>query len=278
MKISVCIVNHNNDDLIKLNHEFLKKKNNDLEIEFIVGCNTAYRFQSSDIIAVEGIPADQCLMNDKNTKDQSLWGKKKGGNQHAVCLEKCISRATHRFVVTLDPDFFVLVPLNIFVSKILDGNLAIIGSPYGYVQEFNQHKNHHVSPVGFLPTCIFTLIDRDKYNENIILDPRQSNDQYYSWEDKVDTSLPFRESLHKYRYETLNVCINGNCSICMEMGVQYMQDQPGKFRGGCERYFLDNQLCGVHYHYRDGYVEKIKQLLQSHVHTKTYHPLPNFVK
>lgn len=278
MQISICITNYKTDNLISLNKNWIQSLNKNIELEFIIGCNTPYKDLDIATILVDSVPDEDCLMNSKNTQDISLWGKKKSGNQHSVSMQKCFRRASFRYLLSLDPDFFCLIPLSRLVEEIEKRDLAVIGSPHGYVQEFCKHFDFHRSPIGFLPGPFCTLIDRERYTESIIFDPRQSDDRFNSWGDKVDTSLPFRESLYKYKYETFNVCINNSCSICRELGDQYMEDQHGKFRGGCERYFFDNKLCGIHYHYRDGDVSKIRRLLDMHSSQSVYHPLSNFVK
>lgn len=277
MNVDICIVNYNTDNLVKKNIDNFIKLNPNLDITFYIGENSKYLYGGDHIVRVEGVDRELARATQKNTKNLNEIGKVKSGNHHAMCLEKCIKQTTSNLVIFLDADFYFLLPLSSIIDVLLTKRLACIGAPYGYIREFSSHQQHTISPVAFLPSSFFTLINKELYTEEIILDARRSNDVFDSWHDKVDTSLPFRETLYKYRYSTFNVCINTNCSICKGLSPVFLQEVIGKFRGGTERFFFQNELCGVHLHYRDSDVQLVEPILTRAI-SKIYHPLSNFVK
>lgn len=245
--ITVCTVNYKQDDLLKLNIEWTRGLNPD--IQFVIAENSpfVYKNEFKDFVYCDGVSQDESRDNHLSNKDKSSHGKVRSGLHHAGALEKAIKTADTRYIVLLDADFFML-------RKIAPMGVAVFGAPC---------HNNMVGLSYFLPATNYCLIDRDQYSEEIILDPRRVSGEYFHWEDIIDNGLPFRQSLYKYSYTTMYTCSSEECSICKELPLSLQGAIPGnKPDRKIERLYYNNTLYGLHFHTRNSNFDKIKLALK----------------
>ncbi len=260
--IDICIVNYFTDELVKLNIDWLKRA----DINFIIGENSPYKYKNGEIF-VSGVSRDKALATTKNGIRVSL-GQPKGGNHHSMCMELCIKRSQARFILMLDADYYSLMHPADFIQYMKDNEIAVLGT--AYKSSIPVYLNNMRGQSAYYPMTHFCIIDRDLYKEEIILDPRRTTDKYIHWDDIVDTGLPFRQTLHKYKIETFNLCVSSECSMCKELGQHLIESLPNNKNKPVERSFFNNVLCGMHYHYRGSSLDRIKLALKKEP-TTLYH-------
>lgn len=255
MTLDVCLVNCNDDLILNKNIDFHRKNNSNLTLKYIICENSFGKTIGIDILSVSGIPKKLCSNTPKNYKKADHTRVFNEGNHHALGLEKSISLSSSKFVILTDPDFFFIADIKGIIEHMELNKLAVVGAPYGIFSEHSVLDQYELPSVNNTPSCFFTIINRELFLDPILMDVRKHNDCYHYTNNLVkkphlaeiaDTSTPFQEVLHKYKYVSFNVCINKNCSICnreLPKINEVMKDYPNY-----ERFFFQDHLVGIHLH------------------------------
>ncbi|MBP9777785.1 MAG: hypothetical protein KBD25_01220 [Rickettsiaceae bacterium] len=242
--IDICTVNYYTDDLINENISRFTAN-------IIIGENTPYKFKKVNQVFIDGTSQNECKIPYNNIK-QKPAGRVDPAIHHARTLERCIEYSKSRFLVLLDPDFFITCSLDFLIDYMIDKNLAVLGAPHGFKSIHTDTYRYNEPAINLLPGCFFTIIDRNIYKEKIKINPYDSSRLYnehhggvskpYQY-DLIDAPHPFRQTLHKYKWESFRACISEDCSLCKNM----LGFKPSKF---LERFFLSSHYIAAHIHMR----------------------------
>ncbi len=274
MDCSICIVNFNTDEILKVNLDLLNIINPDCPL-FIVE-NSPFKYKDKyKATYLPGIPQSSALFTPNNIKGKQP-GKFDPGRHHGLAVESALKLIETKHVLILDADFLVLQKLDSFSGP------DIIGAPH-------LSKSQHAS-VGFadLPTInrypsnFFCLINRQKVKP-ILLDYDKADACFYH-EHKdggqpymhhlIDTTYPLRQIMYRYRWEGFVACAYSKCCECAKI--------PSEFFGigrPLERFFYKNRLAGLHFHLRNhtrpiGLIDEALVLSDQ----TFYHPISNYLK
>lgn len=285
MDIDVCTVNCNDEALLKAQSQFLRMQNPNFNIRYIVcdNCGTSTLENAVRLPGIDRALANNTAKNHKRPDHKTVFSC---GNHHAMGLESCLKCVSSKYVILSDPDFIFCGSIEQLIDRMQSKGIAVLGAPYGV---FSKHKvitKFDLPGVNDLPTVFFTIVDMDLFNEEIILDARRYNEsnlytnalieEPYNAQ-IVDTSTPFQEVLHKYKYESFTTCVYEGCDICNKLHqLTSFKSQFPKM----ERFFIGDELIGVHLHHnawrygsKTVNLESFRQLAS----LKIYHPLSNYL-
>lgn len=285
MDIDICTVNCNDAELLKVQSHFLRTQNPSFNIRYIVcdNCGKSNLDNSLHLPPIDKGLANTTIKNHKRPDHKAIFNC---GNHHALGLESCVKQAASRYVILSDPDFIFCGSLEKLIEKMQDEQLAVLGATYGLFSKHKIIKDFQLPGVNDLPTVFFTIVDRDLFKEEIILDARKYNESNLYTNalieepfnaQIVDTSTPFQEVLHKYKYSSFSACVYDGCTICNK--IHQLSTLKLKFPK-IERFFLTNELVGVHLHHnawRYGSKSINLEDCSRLVNLTVYHPLPNFL-
>lgn len=125
--LTICSVAHESRRHLELNWELASRLNPGARWRWIVIENTPRgsieRLDGQDerYTLLEGVAADEGIPS---------WGR--GSYQHAAALNKVVARVPTRFVLFLDPDFYILRPnwIEVISTHMLDEDLGFFGVPW----------------------------------------------------------------------------------------------------------------------------------------------------
>ncbi len=142
--VTIISVLYRNRPLFELNHSLTQALNLGSEYRWLVADNELGGNTVSgqrDITIFDGVERT-------NTRD-------KGSLHHARALQKCLERVDTRFVLSMDPDFFVLQQhwLERIVSHAIKHDIAFFGSGW-HPRWYYQYRD--------FPSAHFMLIDLEK--------------------------------------------------------------------------------------------------------------------
>ena len=171
--ITIISVLYRNRPFFELNHRLTQALNADTAYRWLVadnelGKNTVSGSRSLKII--DGVERPK-------TRD-------KGSLHHARALQKCLDRVDTRFVLLMDPDFFVLQQhwLDRVVSHATEHNFAFFGSCW-HPRWYYQYR--------YFPSVHFMLIDLAKVEaKSINLLPLIENDKFWHFVNNESSSIP----------------------------------------------------------------------------------------
>jgi hypothetical protein len=151
-QLTICSVSFKSNELLNLNLKTMLRLN---KIEFIkwivVDNNIGIRdweqpALSSDFKVIDG-------------QSNSFSGKVKGSYHHAQALNNALRYISTRFLLVLDPDFFIIRPdwIKQVLNHMLECKLSFFGAPY--------HPSY-VNKTRYFPCAICILIDLEKVNKD----------------------------------------------------------------------------------------------------------------
>ena len=151
-EITICTVSHNDEIFIQKNIEMLSKLNKQIKINWIIAINKninkkiKFENHGSNILLIDGI-------------NENLIGS--AALHHSISLNLTKKEVKTRFVLFLDPDFFLLK--KIFINEMIDymqsTNTPLIGSPY--------HPKWHTK-FRYFPTCHCMFVDTNTISLDVL--------------------------------------------------------------------------------------------------------------
>ncbi len=276
--ITVCTVNFNLSEILKVQLDHLARVNQDAQIQVIVVQNTPFQHSVSyphvEMRVLDGIPMHLAKRTAKNLGDPSKIGQPKGGNQHGMALNKAIDLVTTRYMVILDPDCFIFTPFSSLIQDMQEENLSFMSTTYG-------HNNTHTDPARFnqpkmssAPSPFFTLIDLEKWKESLSWDPRDWEDQFII--DQIETGMVMRTKAYKYKHHIFNICTHKNCSICKDLNMPF--DSIAGKSAIVEKFFWRNSLVCCHLHYRDANMDPVRKIVDAYEAKPIHHSQSTYIK
>jgi hypothetical protein len=296
--ITFCTVNYHNDELLRSNIKNLAYINK--TVNLIVTQNSIFNSGSLpdnvNLTLVPGIAKKNCIYDQRTCRPQHI-GQFSVNIHHSLALEAAIEKVDTRYIVIFDADFFPIQPIHTLISYITSNKIAVIGAPYGASSLHKTLLEYRNPSIHDYPQVFFMLIDTNLFpKSSIVLDPRERSDSFVQ---KVnmpqqtqpfsrfinDTGTPLSEQLHRYKYESFQVCINKRCFICQK---EFDFIDLEKISDPLERYFFKGRLFGIHIHsktWNETFVNRkfkkntqyIDEFLLKHDFTRNlYHPNSNY--
>ena len=202
--LTICSVSYKSEHYLDLNYSIIKKNNSTFK-EWIVVDNAKENKLSKEkynVIQGEDLPSKTGKLVNKHSL------------HHALGLNKSIEKVNTKYVLFLDPDFYINVNLNNCIRYMMNLGLDFFGSPY-----FNDGKNR---PVKDFPVAFCMFVDCEKINiKDFDFTPELDNDKEWA-----DTGIKIYK---KYQ----PIC---NYEITMPYGRKY----------GFDKYWFEGELFGLH--------------------------------
>ena len=164
---------YRNRSFFALNHRLTQALNSDTEYRWLVADNELGKNTISGqrpLTIIDGVERPK-------TRDR-------GSLHHARALQKCLARVDTRFVLAMDPDFFVLQRhwLGRIVSHAIEHDIAFFGSCW-HPRWYYQYR--------YFPSAHFMLIDLAKVRvESIDFLPLIENDSFWHLVNNDSSSIP----------------------------------------------------------------------------------------
>lgn len=121
MDLTICTVSYKSASLLDLNMTLTRELNPASRLRWLVVDNNN-DFSKNGIYDFELIQGDACLNQ----------GKLRGSYHHAQALNKALKQVTSRYVLVLDPDFFILRKnwVRELIAHVSFNNISLLGAPY----------------------------------------------------------------------------------------------------------------------------------------------------
>lgn len=126
-ELTICSVSYKNSKHIKENIELVKSLNSRTKIKWLIVNNEPDKNALVDIIQ-----SYSDLVKIVNGSQNNFVGYGKGSKNHATGLDLIITKAKTRFVLILDPDFYIILPnwAERIIKYMNQDNIALFGVPW----------------------------------------------------------------------------------------------------------------------------------------------------
>lgn len=150
-ELTICSVSYLNKDCLDLNYFLTKSLNPQAQFKWIVVENNPLDFDQRISLT------DDRFVGVEGAAPQ-INGRARGSYHHAAALNKALEFVETRFVLVLDPDYFIVRGnwINNVINDMQQHGLAILGSPY----HPQYHKFYRYAPSA---ACVF--IDLNEVNK-----------------------------------------------------------------------------------------------------------------
>lgn len=126
-ELTICSVSYKHSKYLKENIELVKLLNPRTKIKWIIANN-----EPDKNIFVDIIKSYSDSVKIVNSSQNSCVGYGKGSKNHATGLNLIVNKAKTRFVLILDPDFYLILPnwAEHIIKYINQGKIALFGVPW----------------------------------------------------------------------------------------------------------------------------------------------------
>lgn len=175
-ELTICTVSFHHAPHLRLNYELVRRLNPNMKIRWVIGENSPL---DSDRRLTPDEFADTTVLATESLGEEGMIG----AQRHMVAMKACLAEAKTRFVLLLDPDFYVLRAdwAKDVLSHMQQNKLAMFGAPW-----HPRHPRHYPN----FPCVHFTMIDRDAFSEDRPYTPDIFPDQEQAWLLKAEYSAP----------------------------------------------------------------------------------------
>ncbi len=167
-ELTICSVSFHHAPHLRLNHELVTRLNPDVRIRWVIGENSPV---DSDRRLAQGDLGDATILATETLGEPGFIG----AQYHMVAMRACLAEATTRFVLLLDPDFYVLRPnwVRDVITHMTTNSLALFGAPW-----HPRHPRHYPN----FPCVHFTMVDHEAFSHERPYTPEILADrEHASW-------------------------------------------------------------------------------------------------
>ena len=248
--ITIITVNFKSDRLLELNVENIAKRNKDIKIFWIVtennipikNKNALVNHDNIDLHFLPEVSDGEVRKKYEKQKHLTNMDLDRRHWHHAIGLNNClIDEIDSRFLLSLDPDCFIMSPISKSIQYILDNKLTFFGTPLA-----SDTGNVVSGTDDFVnkPYATGMFIDLKKFDlKNIDYSPAFTSMQSRIKYGNVNNRVGFRlfEHFKLKNYEGLKLCSPSKCDSCKSI--------LGKDNSFAENYYFDDNLFwGFHIH------------------------------
>jgi hypothetical protein len=181
-ELTICTVSFHHAPHLRLNYDLVRRLNPNAKIRWVIGENSPL---DSDRRLAPDEFADTTVLATESLGEEGMIS----AQYHIAAMKACLAEADTRFVLLLDPDFYVLRPNWVadVISYMQQNKLAMFGAPW-----HPRHPRHYPN----FPCVHFTMVDNECF----------SNDRPYTPDLLMDEE---RASLLKAEYTAPGVPATG---------------------------------------------------------------------
>lgn len=228
LDLKLCSVNYNSNEYLKINKSIILPNN----IDWLIVQNNEKDERLGGFEYINGIYDFKEPPNSKTIGRASY--------HHAAALNKaCRSKLlNNRFILLLDPDFFIVPSLQVCIQYMLDNNLAFFGSPYAIEPDKKRVQDFPVAFCMFIDTHQVPLSELD-------FTPAESHDfatdtGYDIYRRFVNSGLKHEATLPVFNYKGKSPNKSSKFSLKNKYGIAT--------EAKIDEYFWQDKLFGLHCH------------------------------
>jgi hypothetical protein len=165
MDITACTVSFNNSEEIGWNIELARHLNTESNVHWVIAENSP----NAELPGREPALGDATVIKGADSGHAPTF-------HHTLALCEAVRAADTRFLLIIDPDFFVIMPnwVERVTTHMIEHELSILGVPW---------HPRHIDKYRYFPAVHFSLFDTQRF-------PKTEIDFRPDWPDTKDTKLP----------------------------------------------------------------------------------------
>jgi len=127
-QLTICSVSYRHSRYILESIALIKTLNPNIKLKWLIVNNTAEDDSFDDVVKYNDTYNIQII----NGPSNNFEGPGKGSKHHAAGLDLIVSHAKTRFVLILDPDFYLIMPnwAERIIEYMIQNNIALFGVPW----------------------------------------------------------------------------------------------------------------------------------------------------
>lgn len=232
-EITICMVSCMSSSYIKHNLKLLREQDHNIKMHLLL-CKNDTEEEELENLKILNQYFDSGLI--KQGSNKAIVDRWSSSYNHGIGLNSLVEDIKTRYVLFLDPDFYIYSPLSNVIDRMERKKLALFGAPYYKGPRFNSF------PASFCQFIDLSLVKREDLN---FLPDKEG-----SYDFVADVGFRIRLAYENSNFEGLQ-CYDEFpflFNVAYNNEVQKIAVQP--FPSNIDCYFLENRFFGYHIHQR----------------------------
>jgi hypothetical protein len=237
-KLTICSVVHCNEDYINLNKKLTNLSG--VPYEWLVVNNTPIKQSEigehkldSGFTVLDAVPLPPRPYPAPCNSDAQM--------QHGISLNRCLEEIKTRFVLFLDPDFFILEPIYGILEYMLDNDILVFGSPY--MSETKLIENFPTGFCMFVDLSVISVLGIDftpGYGDKVT--SVYADVGYRFYQRCLDEGIKYEATIPSAEKGSF---IHTNKSLYLDYNIEY-ENTPNHRGTKIDEYFWQDRIFGIH--------------------------------